>query len=208
MSDVKLKPSSTKLYTTIRKLSLPNEHSNWDTWSFVMLMMLRGKNLEYVVEGGHKEGYNSTINLLPDAAVRADNHMVSSIITSQIHKDNFVAIVSCQDSARRMWQALSSSHQKNSASGQYMHLQAMLTAHAEGDDDLLKLIGSMDVLCQRLMNVCPEGTVSAKNLYVSSLISAVPESWTSVTAPLELQPSVTPTELKKVLCEHSVKLKN
>lgn len=89
-----------------------------------------------------------------------------------------------------------------------MHLRAMMTARAEGDDDVLKLIGTMDVLRQKLMNVCPDGTVSVDDLFVSSLISALPESWTSVTAPLELQPSVTPTELKKVLRGHSVKLKN
>lgn len=83
-----------------------------------------------------------------------------------------------------------------------------MTARAENDDDVLKLIGTMDVLRQRLMNVCPDGNVSVDDLFVSSLISALPESWTSVTAPLELQPSITPVELKKVLRGHSVKLKN
>lgn len=58
------------------------------------------------------------------------------------------------------------------------------------------------------MNVCPDGSVYVDDIYVSSLISALPETWTLVTAPLELQPTVTPSELKKVLRGHAVKLKN
>lgn len=208
MSDVEPKPSSNELYSTIRKLSSPNEDSNYDTWSFAMLMMLRGKNLEYVVEGGHKEGYNGTTNIISDAMTKADNRMVSSIITSRVHEDNFISIVPCQDSAKRMWRALSAAHQNTSAGGRFMHLRAMMSARADGDDNVLKLIGTMDVLRQKLLNVCPEGTVSVDDLFVSSLISALPESWTSVTAPLELQATVTPTELKKVLRGHSIKLKN
>lgn len=80
-----------------------------------------------------------------------------------------------------------------------MHLRSMMTTHADGDEDISKLITTMDGNRQRLLNVCPEGTVSVDKIFVSSLISALPESWTLVTAPLELQASVTPAKLKKVL---------
>lgn len=147
MSDVELKPSSTKLYRTIRKLSSLNDDSKWDTQSFVMLIMLRGKNLEYFVKGGHKEGYNGTTNLLPDAVVRADDCMVSRIMTRRVHEENFVSIVPCPRQRQTyMWRALSSYHQNNSAGGRYMHLRAMMKPPAEGDDEVLKLIGSMDIL--------------------------------------------------------------
>lgn len=198
MSDTDVK-TSTDSYSTIRKLSSPNEESNWDTWSFAMSMTLRGKNLEYVIEGGYKECYNGTTTVIPDAVSRADNRLVSSIIASRVHEENFVTISPCQDSARRMWRALSATHQNNTAGGWYMHLRSMMTTHADGDEDISKLITTMDGNRQRLLNVCPEGTVSVDKIFVSSLISALPESWTSVTAPLELQASVTPAKLKKVL---------
>lgn len=171
-------------------------------------MMLRGKNLEYVVEGGFKEGYNSTTNVLSDAETKADNRLVSSIITSRVHEENYVIIMPCQDSAKRMWRALAAAHQNNTAGGRYMHLRALMTAKADTDDDVSKLIGTMDVIRQRLLNVCPEGNVSVDDIFVSSLISALPDTWTSVTAPLELQATITPSELKRVLRGHAVKLKN
>lgn len=82
MSDGEVKPTTSDLYSTIRKLSSPNDESNWDTWAFAMQMMLRGKNLEYVVEGGHKEGFNGTTNILSEAETKKDNQLVLSIITS------------------------------------------------------------------------------------------------------------------------------
>lgn len=84
----------------------------------------------------------------------------------------------------------------------------MMTTQAESDEDVSKVIGTMDVIWQRLLNVCPDGTVSVENLYVSSLMYALPESWTLVTAPLELQQQVTPAKIKKVLHNHVIKLKN
>lgn len=83
-----------------------------------------------------------------------------------------------------------------------------MTTRAGSDDEVTKLIGTMDVIRQRLLNVCPDGNVSIDDLYVSSLISALPDSWTSVTSPLELQSHVSPGELKQVLRGHIVKLKN
>lgn len=207
MSDTEAKPS-TDVFSSIRKLSSPNDESNWDTWSFAMRMMLRGKNLEYVVEGGYKEGYNSTTAILSETSTKADNRLVSSIIASRVHEENFVTISPCQDSARQMWRALSAAHQNNTAGGRYMHLRSIMTLRADGDEDVARLITTMDATRQRLMNFSPEGTVSVDDIFVSSLISALPESWTSVTAPLELQASVTPSELKKVLRGHIVKLKN
>lgn len=82
MSNTKLEPSSQDTYSTIRKLSSPNDDSNWDNWAFAMTMMLRGKNLDYVIEGGYKEGFNGTTLVIPDATLRADNQLFSSIITS------------------------------------------------------------------------------------------------------------------------------
>lgn len=73
MSDSELKTSPHDVYSTIRKLSSPNEESNWDNWSFAMRMMLQGKNLEYVVEGGFKEGYNGSNLQLSEESIRADN---------------------------------------------------------------------------------------------------------------------------------------
>lgn len=208
MSDTDVKPTSNEVYSTIRKLSSPNDESNWDTWSFAMKMMLRGKNLEYVIEGGYKEGFDGSSNVLSDSIIKSDNRFVSSIIASRVHEENFATIMPCQDSAKRMWKALSSAHQNNSAGGRYMHLRALMTARAETDDEVLKLITLMDINRQRLLNVCPDGTVSVDNIFVSSLISALPDSWTSVTAPLELQAVVTPSELKSGLRGHSIKLKN
>lgn len=123
MSDAELKSSPRDVYSTIRKLSSPNDDSNWDNWSFAMRMMLRGKNLEYVVEGGFKEGFNGTTRVLPEETVNADNRLVSSIITSRVHEENYVTIVPCQDSARRMWRALTADHQQTTAGGWYMNLQ-------------------------------------------------------------------------------------
>lgn len=207
MSDTDVKPS-TDHYSTIRKLSSPNDESNWDTWSFAMRMMLRGRNLEYVIEGGFKEGYNGSSTVLPDVTMKSDNRLVSSIIASRVHEENFATIAPCQYSARRMWRALSAAHQNNTAGGRYMYLRSMMTLRADGDDDVSRLITTMDTTRQRLLNVCPEGTVSVDDIYVSSLISALPNSWTSVTAPLELQSVVTPAELKKVLRGHFIKIKN
>lgn len=208
MSDSESKPSTHDAYSSIRKLSSPNEDSNWDTWAFAMRMMLRGKNLEYVIEGGFKEGFNGTTAILPDSTARADNRLVASILTSRGHEENFVVIVPHQDSAKRMWRALSTTHQNHTGGGRYMHLRSMMTTRADSDEDLAKLITTMDVLRQRLLNICNKGVVAIDNLFVLSLISALPESWTSVTAPLELQASITPSELKSVLRGHLVKLKN
>lgn len=207
MSDTKVKPS-TNVYSSIRQLSSPNDEPNWDTWSFAMRMMLRGKNLEYVIEGGFKEGYNTTTAVRSNASTKADNWLVSLIIASRVHEENFVTITPCQDSARRMWRALSAAHQNNTAGGRYMYLRSMMTMRADGDEDVARLITTMDSTRQRLMNFSPEGTVSVDDIYVSSLISALPESWTSVTAPLEVQASVTPAELKKVFRGRIIKLKN
>lgn len=146
MSDSDVKPSSQEVYITISKLSSPNEEFNWDTWAFAMCMMLRGKNLKYGVEGGFKEGYNGNTNVIPKATSKADNRLVSSIITSRVHEENFVMILPHQDRARRMWRALSASHQNNTAGGRYMHLRSMMTTRAGNDEEVSKLIGSMDFL--------------------------------------------------------------
>lgn len=146
MSDVEVKPTSLDVYSTIRRLTSPNKESNWDNWSFAMRMMLRGKNLEYVIEGGFKEGYNGINAVLPDATVKSDNQLVSSIIASRVHEDNYVTITPCQDSARRMWRALEGAHQNNTAGGRYMHLRSMMTTCAESDEDVSKLISTMDTI--------------------------------------------------------------
>lgn len=112
-----------------------------------MKMMLCGNKLEYVIKGGYKEGFNSTTNLLPEATAKSDKWLVPSIITSRVHEDNFVPIVPHQDRAKRMWQALSSSHWNNTAGGQYMQLQSMMTTKADSDNNVLKFIGTMDVIC-------------------------------------------------------------
>lgn len=208
MSNVDTKPSSLDVYSTIRRLSSLNDESNWDNWSFAMQMMLRGKNLEYVIEGGYKEGFNGSSVVLLESLAKADNQLVSSIIASRVHEENYATISPCQDSARRMWRALENAHQNNTAGGRYMHLRSMMTAQAESDDDVSKPISTMDTFRQRLLNVCPDGTMSIDDLYVSFLISALPETWTLVTAPLKLQSVVTPSQLKKVLRGHSIKLKN
>lgn len=158
MSDVEVKPSTLDVYITIRRLSSPNDESNWDNWQFAMRMMLRGKNLEYVIEGGFKEGYNNSSNVLPDATAKADNRQVSSIIASRVHEENYATISPCQDSARRMCRALESAHQNNTAGGRYMHLRAMMTTRADSDEEVSKLITTMDTLRQHLLNVCPERT--------------------------------------------------
>lgn len=173
-----------------------------------MQMMLCGKNLEYVIEDGYKEGYNGIDKILPPATVNSDNPSVSSIIASLVHEENYAMIAPCQDSAKRMWRALTAAHQNNTSGGRYMYLCSMMTMKTDGGDDVSKLITTMDVVRQRLLNVCPEGNVLVDNIYVSSLISALPESWTSVTGPLELQAHITPHELKSVLRGHIVKLKN
>lgn len=143
MSDSDTKPLSQDTYSTIRKLTSPNEESNWDNWSFAMRMILRGKNLEYLVEGGFKEGFNASTAILSDATARTDNRLVSSIIASRVHEDNYVTISPCQDSARRMWRALAASHQNTTAGGRYMHLRTMMTQRATSDDDVSKLIVSV-----------------------------------------------------------------
>lgn len=89
-----------------------------------------------------------------------------------------------------------------------MHLRAMMTTRATSDEDVSKLIGTMELIQQRLLNVCPDGKVSVDDIYVSSLIYALPEDWVSVTSPLELQAEVTPVEMKAVLRGHLTKLKN
>lgn len=207
MSDSDVKSQSHNTHNSIRKLNSPNEELNWDNWSFAMRMILRGKNLEYVVEGGFKEGFNGTSTVLTDAVSRADNRLVSSIITSRVHEDNYVTIAPFQDSARRMRRALAASHQNTTAGGRYIHLRSMMTQRATCDDDVSKLIITMDSLRQCLLNACPYGSVSVNDLYISSLISALPDEWT-VTAPLELQTVITPMELKSVLRGHMTKLKN
>lgn len=208
MSDTDVKPSSNDVYSTIRKLSSPNEESNWDTWSFAMRMILQGKNLDYVIDGGYKEGYNGTDKVLSPAMVNSDNRVVSSVIASRVHEENYSTISPFQESAKKMWRGLQSAHQNNTAGVQYMYLRSMMTTRVNDDEDVSKLITTMDIIRQRLLNVFPEGTVSVNDIYVSSLISALPETWTSVTAPLELQADVTPAELKKVLRGHVIKLKN
>lgn len=80
-----------------------------------------------------------------------------------------------------------------------MHLHSMMSQQVLSDNDVSKLIDAMDVLRQQLLNVCPEGTVSFNDLFISSLIPALLDDWTSVTAPLKLQATVTPIELKNVL---------
>lgn len=129
-------------------------------------------------------------------------------LPSQVHEDNYVTISPCQESARRMWQALAASHQTSTAGGRYMHLRSMMSQCVTSNDDVSKFIVTMDTLRQRLLNFCADGTVSVNDLYISSLISALPDDWTSVTAPLELQATVTPMELKSVLWGHLTKLKN
>lgn len=173
-----------------------------------MCMILRGKNLEYVVEGGYEEWFNGTTSILPDTAIRTDNHLVSSIITSRVNQENYVTISPCQHSARLIWRALLSAHQNSTTRGSYMHLHSMMSQQVLSDNDVSKLIDAMDVLRQQLLNVCPEGTVSFNDLFISSLIPALLDDWTSVTAPLKLQATVTPIELKNVLWGHLNKLKN
>lgn len=129
-------------------------------------MILRGKNLEYVIEGGFKEGFNSSSAILPDSTVKSDNLLVSSIIASRVHEDNYVTISPHQDSARRMWRALEGAHQNNTAGGRYMYLRSMMTTRADTDEDVTKLMSTMDSIRQQLLNVCPDGTVSVNDLYV------------------------------------------
>lgn len=80
-----------------------------------------------------------------------------------------------------------------------MHLHSMMSQQVLSDNDVSKLVVAMDVLRQQLLNVFPEGTVSFNDLFISSLIPALLDDWTSVTAPLKLQATVTPIELKNVL---------
>ena len=106
MSDVEVKPATQDVYNTVRKLSSPNNKYNWDTRSFAMQMMFREKNLEHVIKGGFREGFNAMSNVLPDTSIKADNRLVSLIIASRLHKENFVTIVRCQYSLKGMWRAL------------------------------------------------------------------------------------------------------
>lgn len=206
MSDINVKPSTLEAYSKIRRLSSPNEESNWDNWAFSMRMMLRGKNLEYMIEGGFEEGFNNSTAILSKATSKADNQQVFSIIASRVHEESYATIAPCQDSTRRTWRELESSHQNNTAGGRYMHLRVMMSTKAENDEDVSKLITNTDTIQQHLLNIFPDGTVSVDDFYISSLISALPESWTSVTAPLELQLVVTPLELKRVLRGHIAKI--
>lgn len=107
-----------------------------------------------------------------------------------------------------MYLALRSAHQNTSAGSKYMHLRSMMAEQAVDTDDVGKLLGQMDNLRQKLRNICPDGNVTIDDVYISSVISALPDSWTAVTAPLELQKSVTVAQLNNVLCGHIIKLKN
>lgn len=83
---------------------------------------------------------------MPDADQKTKNCLVSSIIASRVHEKNFVVIVPCQESAKHIWRALSAAGQNNTAGGLYMQLEAMMTTQAESDEDVSKVIGTMDVI--------------------------------------------------------------
>lgn len=74
------------VHSTIWKLSSPDEMSNCDNWSFAVRMMRRVKNLEYVIEGRFKEGFNGATTVLPEAILKANNRLVSLIITCCVHE--------------------------------------------------------------------------------------------------------------------------
>lgn len=107
-----------------------------------------------------------------------------------------------------MYLALQSAHQNTSAGSKYMHLRSMMSEQAVDTKDVGKLLGRMDNLRNKLRNICPDGSVTINNVYISSVISALPEAWSSVTAPLELQHLFTVAQLNNVLRGHIVKLKN
>ncbi|KAG0141335.1 hypothetical protein CROQUDRAFT_51850, partial [Cronartium quercuum f. sp. fusiforme G11] len=56
--------------------------------------------------------------------------------------------------------------------------------------------------------VFPEGKVLIDDVYITLIISALLDSWSLVTAPLELQSTVTPSKLKMVVHGHIIKLNN
>lgn len=100
-SETVVKPNLHNEYSSIWKLTSPNDESNWDTWAFEMGMMLRGKHLDYVVEGTHKEGYDGNKkNLLSDADARKENRTVCSVIASRVHEENFQVIQPFLNNAR------------------------------------------------------------------------------------------------------------
>lgn len=187
MSETKKTPSTHDEYSSIWKLSSPNDKSNWDTWAFALGMMLRGKDLDYTTEGTVKDGCDTEENKLLEVDGCRDNRLVCFIIASRFHEENYPIIQPVSNNARRMYLALRSAHQNFSAGSRYMHLRSMMSEQATDTDDVSRLLGPMENLCNKLQNVCPEGTVTIDDVYISSVIAALPESWSAVTGPLELQ---------------------
>lgn len=75
----------------------------------------------------------------------------------------------------------------------------MFPTQAENKTNVPDLITEIAALVQRLWNTSADGKISIDDVYVKSVISALPESWPSVTSTLEPQSQVTRVELKSVL---------
>lgn len=120
-------------------------------------------------------------------------------MASRVHEDNFTVILSYKHGTCSMWKAIDTAHQNNTASGRYMHLRAMFTTRGQCDEEIPKLITTKDTLRQRLWNARPDGQLSINDIYFIAAISALPKSWTTVTAPLKLKANVTGAKLKSVL---------
>lgn len=173
-----------------------------------MGVMLCGKDLDDVIEGTMKEGFDDDMNKLPEDVARKDNCLVCSIITSCVREENYPVIPRVAFNDRHIYLALWLAHQSASAGSQYMCLKWMMSEQATDTKDVGRLLGRMDSLRQRLRNICPDGAVTIADVYISSIISALPELWSVVTNPLELQHTVTVAQLTNMLRSHLFNLKN
>lgn len=192
--------------SNIRKLSSPYEESNWNTWSFAILMMLSGRNLIYILDSSVKMGF--TKDKPPSVEERAfDNIKVASIIAGRVHEDNFKLIDRHRTDANAMISALREAHQNRTAGGKFLYLREMMSARPCENDDLLKYLNQMETLRSALASICTDGRISIDDLYVSAVIIGLPETWAHVTQPLEMQSAITPAQVTNAIKREVVKRK-
>lgn len=181
-----------------------NESSNWVQYEFSMKLILKSKNLYYLIKTTVKleNGLPVLVN------TRANNeNLCGALFIDSVHKDNIDLVVECNSSSE-MWTSLSNAHHHVSAGSRYSLLRSIMNLKVSDEDDIIDHLMNVNRLGTRLRKLCKDGKITIEDIEVASLTSSLPQSFSGVTSRYESLETVTFKTISDAVQEEVLNQKN
>lgn len=144
--------------------------SNWDSWKFVMKLVLREKDLWEVIEPGPQGDSEK------DRKACAKKDLVAMrIIACSLGASASTHILSC-NSAREMWDKLLETYELHTEMGMLSLNQEFLTAAKERHEAMVDYISRMEEMARKMGNM---GNPISSGLLISNILRGLPKEYRS-----------------------------